>query len=533
MDDMTFFHQATMKICGSLDENRMIRECGLFLKQFLPLSSMMLCTYEEDKGAIRILSLTDNLPKESRDQALFLSPESLTFLETHTDTGRVSLYGQQENNPISREIRRFLKLSRCSKIVLHLRLDGELLGAVLLFSNSSDEFNAEHARLAALLHDPFAVALANVLKHRELMRLKDLLAEDNQYLRRELHHISGDEIVGARFGLRDVMEIVWQVAPMDANVMLTGETGVGKEVIANAIHYASARRNGPFIKVNCGAFTESLLDSELFGHEKGAFTGAMQGKRGRFERAHKGTLFLDEVGELAPAAQVRLLRVLQDGCFERVGGSTPISVDVRIITATHRNLAQMVKDGQFRQDLWFRLNVFPIHIPALRERKSDIPELVHHFINRKLKTYNLSKHPVIALGTMEQLTAYEWPGNVRELENMVERALIRHLSQEEWQPLQFSDLVGELPEDNATRQDSGNTSEHLTLDEAIKQHIFSVMKNTGGRIQGKDGAAAILNIHPSTLRSRMDKLGIPYGRNKYQDRNNFRFNCLFETDNVP
>lgn len=511
---MTFFHQATMKICGSLDENRMIRECHLFLKLFLPLNSMMLCTYEGDKGAIRVLSLTDNLPREVRDQYLFLSPESRAFLDTEAGASGAYLYGQQENNPVSREMGRFLGLPGYSEIVLHLRLDGELLGAVLLFSNSSDEFNAEHARLAALLHDPFAVALANLLKHRELMRLKDLLADDNQYLRQELHHISGDEIVGARFGLRDVMEMVWQVAPMTASVMLTGETGVGKEVIANAVHYASSRRNGPFIKVNCGAFTENLLDSELFGHEKGAFTGAMQSKRGRFERAHKGSLFLDEIGELTPAAQVRLLRVLQDGCFERVGGTKPISVDVRIIAATHRNLTQMVKNGQFRQDLWFRLNVFPIHVPALRERKSDIPELVHHFINRKLKAFNLSSHPVIAPGTMKQLTVYEWPGNVRELENMVERALIRHQSQGEKQPLQFPDLVRELPGDNPAWLESRTTFKLRTLDDVIKQHICSVMKSTGGKIQGKDGAATILNIHPSTLRSRMDKLCIPYGREK-------------------
>jgi transcriptional regulator with GAF, ATPase, and Fis domain len=513
MDDMTFFHQATMKICGSLDENRMIRECHLFLKEFLPLTSMMLCTYEGDKGAMHILSLTDNLPEEAKTQPLFLSSRSREFLDTEAATSRVCQYGNQKNNPVSLEMKHFLGLSRYSEIVLSLKLDDERLGAVLMFSDGSNEFNAEHARLASLLHDPFAVALANLLKHRELTRLKDLLADDNQYLRRELHHLSGDEIVGARFGLRDVMEMVWQVAPMDVNVILTGETGVGKEVFANAVHYASARRNGPFIKVNCGAFTENLLDSELFGHEKGAFTGAMQSKRGRFERAHKGTLFLDEVGELTPSAQVRLLRVLQDGSFERVGGSRPVLVDVRIIAATHRNLPQMVKNGQFRQDLWFRLNVFPIHIPALRERTSDIPELVHHFINRKLKAFNLSGHPVVAPGTMEQLTAYEWPGNVRELENMVERALIRHQGQDGTQPLQFPDLAGEHQEAGLfLRPDSMEAGGHQTLDDAIKQHICSVMKATNGKIQGKAGAAAILNIHPSTLRSRMDKLGISYGR---------------------
>lgn len=512
IDDMTFFNQATMKICGSLDEDRIIRECERYLKQFIPLTRMMLSTYEPDKGAIRILSPTDKISRKSRDQSVFLSREARAFMETVNDNGVI--LGQDGNNPVSREMGYFLGLSDYSEIVLHLKLDGEQLGVVLFFSDSTNGFTSEHARLAALLHDPFAVALANVLKHRELVRLKDLLADDNQYLRRELHHISGDEIIGARYGLRDVMELVRQVSPLNSPVMLTGETGVGKEVVANAIHYASPRRNGPFIKVNCGAFTETLLDSELFGHERGAFTGAVQSKRGRFERAHKGTLFLDEVGELAPMAQVRLLRVLQDGCIERVGGEKPFSVDVRLIVASHRNLTEMVQQGLFREDLWFRMNVFPIHIPPLRQRKSDIPALVHHFINRKLKTFNLSEHPVIAPGTMAQLTAYDWPGNVRELENIVERALIRHHSQDKDKPLVLTGFMANLPE-NKKQVSAGNEADrHLTLDKAMKQHIESVLRSTGGKIQGRDGAAAILDIHPSTLRSRLNKLGIAFGRSK-------------------
>jgi transcriptional regulator with GAF, ATPase, and Fis domain len=403
-------------------------------------------------------------------------------------------------------------LGAFSEIILHLKIDEEKLGVVLVYSGDVDGFTDEHARLMSLLHDPFAVALANVLKHRELLRLKDLLADDNRYLQQELRHISGDEIVGARYGLRDVMELVWQVAPLNSHVMLTGETGVGKEVIANAAHYTSTRREGPFVKVNCGAFTENLLDSELFGHEKGAFTGAVQSKRGRFERAHKGTLFLDEVGELPPAAQVRLLRVLQDGRIERVGGVEPIAVDVRIVAATHRNLAAMVREGTFREDLWFRLNVFPIHIPPLRERKSDIPALVHHFIDRKLKAFNLSEHPVIAPGTMEKLIACPWPGNVRELENMVERSLIRHRSRGEGKPLEFTGLAGESTVFESSPPLTDLSDRPMTLDGAMRHHIESVLRTTGGKIQGKDGAAAILGIHSSTLRSRMDKLGIQYGR---------------------
>ena len=210
-----------------------------------------------------------------------------------------------------------------------------------------------------------------------------MLADDNRYLYDELRSVSGDEIIGSDFGLKTVMEMVRQVAPLDSPVLLLGETGTGKEVIANAIHYSSPRKDGPFIKVNCGAIPETLLDSELFGHEKGAFTGAISQKRGRFERADKGTIFLDEIGELPLQAQVRLLSVLQTREIERVGGTSPIPVDIRIISATHRDLEEMIASRRFREDLWFRLNVFPITIPPLRQRREDIPALLHHLMERK------------------------------------------------------------------------------------------------------------------------------------------------------
>ena len=230
--------------------------------------------------------------------------------------------------------------------------------------------------------------MSNTLKHREVVQLTNLLADDNRYLYRELRHISGDDIVGANFGLKEVMEKVRHVAALDSPVLLLGETGVGKDVIANAIHYSSSRKEGPFVKVNCGAIPESLIDSELFGHEKGAFTGATSQKRGRFERADNGTIFLDEIGELPPQAQVRLLRVLQDKEIERLGGTKTIQLDIRIIAATNRNLEEMVKAGQFREDLWFRLNVFPVWIPPLLQRKADIPSLFNHFILQQSKELN-------------------------------------------------------------------------------------------------------------------------------------------------
>jgi transcriptional regulator with GAF, ATPase, and Fis domain len=288
---------------------------------------------------------------------------------------------------------------------------------------------------------------------------------------------------------------------------LYGETGVGKEVIANAIHYSSPRRNGSFIKVNCGAIPETLIDSELFGHEKGAFTGAIAQKRGRFERAEGGTIFLDEVGELPPQVQIRLLNVLQNKEIERVGGTKTIPVDIRIVSATHRHLEDMVKEGSFREDLWFRLNVFPIIIPPLRQRKGDIPALVHHFIERKNMELKTGSIPSIAPGAIERLKAYDWPGNVRELQNIVERALIRSkdgiISFDRF--IGSSHGTGPAPEESMTI---------LPLDELNARHIKKALDTAHGRINGRGGAAELLGIHPNTLRKRMDKLGISYRRNK-------------------
>ena len=250
------------------------------------------------------------------------------------------------------------------------------------------------------------------------------MSDDNRYLQKEMMYLTGDTIIGARFGLKEVMRMVEHVAPTNSPVMIIGETGTGKEVIANAIHLSSKRKGSAFVKINCGAIPDSLIDSELFGHEKGAFTGAISQKKGRFERAHNGTIFLDEVGELPLQAQVRLLRVLQQHEIERVGGSQTIPVDVRIITATHKNLEEMVRIGQFREDLWFRLNVFPIIIPPLHQRTIDIPALVDYFLEQKSMDMKIRKLPSLAPGAIEKLLTYDWPGNVRELEYLVERTLI-------------------------------------------------------------------------------------------------------------
>jgi transcriptional regulator with GAF, ATPase, and Fis domain len=437
------------------------------------------------------------------------SMEELAAVWAAGELPPVLVINRPEEEPVTMRMLSSLGEPMCSALSLPLIVEGEPRGALALIAEGPDRFNDDHVRLYATLKEPFFIAMSNTLQHEEVLKLRDRLADDNRYLNRELQRLAGDEIVGAEFGLREVMRQVRQVAPTESPVLLSGETGAGKDVIANAIHLGSPRREGPFIPVNCGAIPDSLLDSELFGHEKGAFTGALAKKRGRFERADGGTILLDEIGEMPPEAQVRLLRVLQHREIERVGGSERIRVDIRIIAATNQDLGAMVRAGRFREDLWFRLNVFPIHVPPLRERPSDIPALVQHFIEHKAAELKLGETPRLAPGALEQLTAYSWPGNVRELENLVERAMILHRGE----PLRFDDLAAPgraEPDPVALSPDDGV----LDLDAVTARHIRRVLELTGGKIHGPGGAGELLGLNPNTLRSRMRKLGIPFRKQR-------------------
>ena len=513
-DDLTFFHEGTLRICGTLDMEEMLVNCFHFLKKYIPIEWIDMSVYDAQIGGIRILARAPKISIAAPvGEPILLSAEARDHIES--TTGKAILLGSADQDAASREVTAALGIREISAIALSLAVKGERLGVVSVGARQKNRFTTKHKRILQLLYDPFAIAMSNHLRYREVLRLKEVPSDDNRYLHRELHRMSGDEIVGENFGLRPVMEMVRQVATLDSHVLLLGETGVGKEVIANSIHYLSNRRNGPLIKVNCGAIPEGLLDSELFGHEKGAFTGAVSNYRGRFERAEGGTIFLDEVGELPAAAQIRLLRVLQEKTVERVGGEQPIPVDVRVIVATHRDLEQMVKKGEFRKDLWYRLNVFPIVIPPLRDRKGDIPAFVYYFTENKVREMNLSSHPVLAPGSLERLQTYDWPGNVRELENIVERELIRSQNQYPNEPIRF-DSIG-LPLKKPTNDSAANPitsgDESLDLESVERAHIIRVMELTGGRVQGKNGAADLLCINPSTLRHRMRKLDISFGRN--------------------
>src|SRR5512139_3834719 len=369
MDENFFFREATLRICSSLDIETALKNCFEYIKAFIPVVRMSLHIWDADLNLVRfVASVGANLP-EGSEKVLSLPEKGRSERAALLEKGEIIHIANQPDPKLGlQEIQERLGLNpNISMMSMALKLEGNRIGSLGLVADGLNQYTNEHARLLQLLHGPFAIAMSNALKHQEVIRFKDMLADDNRYLFDELRSVAGDEIIGSDFGLKTVMEMVQQVARLDSPVLLLGETGTGKEVFANAIHYSSPRKDGPFIKVNCGAIPETLLDSELFGHEKGAFTGAISQRRGRFERADRGTIFLDEIGELPPQAQVRLLHVLQKKEIERVGGTRPIPVDIRIISATHRNLGEMIASGRFREDLWFRLNVFPIMIPPLRQ----------------------------------------------------------------------------------------------------------------------------------------------------------------------
>ena len=395
----------------------------------------------------------------------------------------------------------------------------QVTGVLILVANAGQRFDAAQRKLAESLLEAFSVALDNDHRLHELTELREAAEADRRSLltrlgRRELT----ESIVGADSGLRPVMDRVALVAPSDVPVLILGETGTGKEVISRAIHTRSSRSAGPFIRVNCGAIPTELIDSQLFGHEKGSFTGASEQRQGWFERADGGTLFLDEIGELPLPAQVRLLRVLQDSYLERVGGQQPIRVDVRIVAATHRDLPAMVQQKEFREDLWYRLAVFPIVLPPLRERKADIPALANHFADRAATRFGLAPvQPTESDFTL--LTAYHWPGNIRELGTVIDRAAILG----DGKSLEIATALGVIPPQPFTTTDHRMTllseaspsREVSSLDDAIRQHIELALRSTRGRIEGAKGAASLLKINPHTLRAKMRKLKLDWSQ--YRD----------------
>ena len=375
------------------------------------------------------------------------------------------------------------------------------VGILSLASTRSDAFQLDDLSLLNQVASQLAVAIENQRAAEEIARLKQHLEEEKKFLEGEIH-ASGkfSEIVGESAALAEVLAKVATVAPSDATVLILGETGTGKELIARAIHRMSGRSQRNFIKVNCAAIPTGLLESELFGHEKGAFTGAVSQKIGRMELANGGTLFLDEVGEIPLELQPKLLRVLQDQEFERLGSTRTIRVNVRIVAATNRDLVRSVADRHFRADLYYRLNVFPVFVPPLRERREDIPLLVRHFV-RKFSARMQRNIENVPTEAMEALTAWSWPGNVRELENLIERSVI--LSEKSFLRVPLKELFIGAP-----AAISPDNSFSRTLENAEREHILRVLRETGGVLSGPDGAAHRLALKRTTLQSKMRRLKI-------------------------
>jgi formate hydrogenlyase transcriptional activator len=397
---------------------------------------------------------------------------------------------------------------------------GRALGLLWILRRAEASFTPDDVDFLGQASGPLAIAIENALAYQEISELKDKLAQEKLYLEDEIRSEMGfEQIIGNSAALRNVLQLVETVASSDSTVLLLGETGTGKELIARAIHEHSRRQQRTFVKLNCAAIPTGLVESELFGHEKGAFTGAITQKSGRLELADQGTLFLDEVGDIPIEIQPKLLRVLQEREFERLGSTHTRKVNVRLIAATNRDLEQMIAERQFRSDLFYRLNVFPIRIPPLRERGEDIPLLVSYFV-QKFANQMQKKIEGVPAATMKRLTAWEWPGNIRELENFMERAVIltrgksleaplaelRKLKTDEPPPQGQEDIVRIVKETIKALDGKKNVPDDHAKQQC--EEIVRALTESKGRVGGADGAAARMGVNRTTLLARMKKFGI-------------------------
>ena len=395
-----------------------------------------------------------------------------------------------------------------------------VLGVLGLGSSRENAFTEDDLAFLGQVANQVALAVENSLVYGEISQLKDRLARENVYLESEIRSELGfEEIVGNSEALRRVLKEVETVAPAESTVLIYGETGTGKELIARAVHNLSSRKSNSFVKLNCAAIPTGLLESELFGHEKGAFTGAITQRVGRFELAHRGSIFLDEIGEIPLELQPKLLRVLQEREFERLGSTRTLRADARLIAATNRDLKAMVEEQKFRSDLYYRLNVFPIRVPALRERKEDVPSLVRHFV-QQFSRRNNRVIETIPSETMEALIHYHWPGNIRELQNVIERAVI--ISKGSVLNVPLTELEPDVTSPSVPVITRAKSASHESLQEMLedteRNQILRALEEANGVVAGPNGAAARLGVKRSTLQLRMQKLGIRLSRTAVEDR---------------
>ena len=513
--------QINNAIITNLTQQALLHSISEALHPVFPFDRCAITLYQPERDSFRFLAVEGELFSDYFKTGLELSRNetcgSWVFEHLQLLVRRDLEKEQQYLNE-----RRLAAEGIQSMCVVPLVFQGKCIGTLSLVSREKDRYSDEDAMFLQEVANQVTLAIQNMRSYEEIDSLKARLEKENVYLREELcaeHNF--EEIVGNSPALLKALHAVDQVAPTDSTVLIYGETGTGKELVARAIHSRSARNGRALVNVNCSAISAGLVESELFGHMKGAFTGALERRIGRFELAHGGTIFLDEIGELSLETQVKLLRVLQEHEFEPVGSSRSLRVDVRVIAATNRNLSEAIQAGRFRSDLFYRLNVFPIELPPLRERRSDIPQLVAFCISRFSKRLG-KKIEGVSRESMENLVNYPWPGNIRELQNVIERAVVLSVDptlrlDRELMPVAASTKGMAAPETDAPDHrpaDRNSPQPLLTLDEVDRNHILAALQHTGGVVDGPKGAARILNLHPNTLRHRMDKLGIKGPRHR-------------------
>jgi formate hydrogenlyase transcriptional activator len=501
-------------IITNLSEKALLHSVAEALRRVVRFERAAMTLYQPDKGVFRFVAIEGGSSSDYFQPGLELSPQDSSVGWVFRSQRPILRRDLSREQQYANE-RRLAQEGMRSHCVVPLMVRGKSVGTLNVASSAPDQYSEEVAMFLQEVANQVALAFENMKAYEEIARLKTRLEKENVYLQDEIRtEHNFEEIVGNSPALLEVLRKVEQVAPTDSTVLISGETGTGKELIARAIHDLSARKDRPLVKVDCSAISAGLVESELFGHVKGAFTGALERHIGRFELADGGTIFLDEIGELPPETQVKLLRVLQECEFDPVGSNRPVRVDVRVMAATNRDLERSIQTGQFRSDLFYRLNVFPLKVPSLRDRRSDIPQLVTFCLSRLSKKFG-KKVDTIHQETMEKLMNYPWPGNVRELQNVIERAVIISpgstlLLDQDLVPASSSgsDTTKlEMPSQGPP-QESPDLLRLPTLEDLERSHILAVLQQTGGVIEGPKGAARILNLHPNTLRHRIQKLGI-------------------------
>jgi formate hydrogenlyase transcriptional activator len=518
--------QVNNSIITKLSQGELLLAVCAALQGVLPFNRSAITLYVPERDTLRIFAQNDDHASE-----FFSVGRELDRRDSHAgwafDHQQPLIRRNLDKEKESFTERLLAKQGVRSICVAPLIVAGKSIGTLNLASDRADEYSDPDGELLQEVANQVALAVENMKAYEEISALHAKLEKENVYLKEEIRsEYNFREIVGNSAPLREVLEKTARVAPLDSTVLIYGETGTGKELIARAIHDRSNRKNQTLVKLNCSAISAGLVESELFGHMRGAFTGAFERHIGRFELANGGTLFLDEVSELPLETQVKLLRVLQEGEFEPVGSNKTIQVNVRIIAATNRKLEECVAAGRFRSDLFYRLNVFPIELPSLRDRPSDIPLLVNLFLQRFANKFG-RKIDAVHKATMDLLIDYAWPGNIRELQNIIERAVVLSAGPVLTVDPAFlprTSAAAELPK-TALAVPTSSYSQVMenyapsvepsfpSLDQMERDHILAALNRSAGVIGGPNGAARILNLHANTLRSRMSKLGI--GRKRH------------------